>query len=90
MSLDVVLGHGWLIAFLALWIGLSVGSFLNVVIYRLPIMLERNWRRQSAEHLGVPAPADGHPERFDLAVPRSRCSHCGTARWPSRSPTVLK
>jgi leader peptidase (prepilin peptidase)/N-methyltransferase len=77
MSIDTLLGHGWLIALLALWIGLSVGSFLNVVIYRLPIMLERTWRRQSADHLGVTAPTDDHPERFDLARPRSRCSGCG-------------
>jgi leader peptidase (prepilin peptidase)/N-methyltransferase len=77
VSFDLLLSHGWPIALLALWIGLSVGSFLNVVVYRLPVMLERAWRRQSAEHLGVPVAPDGHPERFDLVVPRSRCGHCG-------------
>jgi leader peptidase (prepilin peptidase)/N-methyltransferase len=54
--------------------GLAIGSFLNVVIYRLPVMLERQWRAQAAEFEGraVPAPA----ERYDLVVPRSRCPAC--------------
>lgn len=47
-----------------------VGSFLNVVIHRLPIMLEREWR---AEYAPEHAPKD----RFDLVLPRSRCPHCG-------------
>jgi leader peptidase (prepilin peptidase)/N-methyltransferase len=51
-------------------LGLVVGSFLNVVIHRLPIMLEREWR---AEYAAVEAPK----ERFDLMMPRSRCPHCG-------------
>src|SRR3569623_2014656 len=56
-------------------VGLLVGSFLNVVIYRLPIMMERSWRSQCQELLSVSG--DGAaPERFDLLVPRSRCPHC--------------
>ena len=56
---------------------LLVGSFLNVVIYRLPIMMEREWREQAEELLA--APAEDLPEgRFDLIVPRSRCPSCGT------------
>jgi leader peptidase (prepilin peptidase)/N-methyltransferase len=55
-------------------LGLLVGSFLNVVIHRLPIMLDREWRSQAAELEGRPAPQF---ERFDLIVPRSRCPHCG-------------
>jgi leader peptidase (prepilin peptidase)/N-methyltransferase len=56
--------------------GLIVGSFLNVVIYRLPIMLDRDWRRQCREMLtpGQP-PADEGP-RFDLVKPRSACPAC--------------
>jgi len=57
-------------------LGLVVGSFLNVVILRLPMMLERKWRRQCAEMLGGPAEPSG-TERFDLIAPRSRCPHCG-------------
>lgn len=59
----------------SLALGLIVGSFLNVVAYRLPIMLERAWRAEAAlAHGEEPAPE----ERFDLAWPRSRCVHCGT------------
>ena len=56
---------------------LVVGSFLNVVIYRLPIMMERDWREQ-CEELGKTPPEHEMPEgRFDLVVPRSRCPSCG-------------
>ncbi len=54
--------------------GLFVGSFLNVVIHRLPQIMEREWHAQAAELRGEPPPQS---ERFNLATPRSRCSHCG-------------
>lgn len=54
--------------------GLAVGSFLNVVIHRLPIMMERDWLAQCAELRGEPAP---ELEPFGLALPRSRCPKCG-------------
>ncbi|MFZ1100765.1 MAG: A24 family peptidase [Steroidobacteraceae bacterium] len=60
-------------------LGLVVGSFLNVVIYRLPIMLDRQWRAQCADVMGeaaVATVAAGVPERFDLLVPRSACPAC--------------
>jgi leader peptidase (prepilin peptidase)/N-methyltransferase len=55
-------------------VGLLVGSFLNVVIHRLPRMLERGWRAQCAELAGE-APAD--EPAYNLVVPRSACPHCG-------------
>ena len=55
-------------------LGLFVGSFLNVVIHRLPKMMERDWHAQAAELRGEDAPAG---ELFNLATPRSRCTHCG-------------
>ncbi|RMD69063.1 MAG: prepilin peptidase [Gammaproteobacteria bacterium] len=55
-------------------LGLVVGSFLNVVIHRLPLMLERRWRAQCAELLGHRIPPE---TRFDLAFPPSHCPHCG-------------
>ncbi|MFQ6005886.1 MAG: prepilin peptidase [Woeseia sp.] len=55
---------------------LLVGSFLNVVIFRLPIMMEREWRKQCKEL--SESPATEIPEgRFDLIAPRSRCPYCG-------------
>jgi leader peptidase (prepilin peptidase)/N-methyltransferase len=59
---------------LALLLGLCVGSFLNVVIHRLPKMLEREWAAQCAELRGEPA---APPERYNLLVPRSACPACG-------------
>ena len=57
-------------------LGLVVGSFLNVVIHRLPKMMDAEWRSQCAEVLeGIPPPAP--PEPYNLAVPRSRCPDCG-------------
>ncbi len=59
----------------ALVIGLVVGSFLNVVIYRLPVMLDRQWRAECAELNGAEAAA-APVARFDLIVPRSTCPAC--------------
>lgn len=61
---------------LAALLGLLIGSFLNVVIYRLPVILERQWHQQCAELQGT-EPAK--TETWNLIVPRSRCPHCGHA-----------
>jgi leader peptidase (prepilin peptidase) / N-methyltransferase len=69
-------------AAVALLFGLIVGSFLNVVIHRLPIMLERQWQADYAEVAAASAPAAAEPRpsppapRFNLAVPRSVCPSC--------------
>jgi leader peptidase (prepilin peptidase)/N-methyltransferase len=61
-------------------LGLIVGSFLNVVIYRLPVMLERQWREQCAEAKEADAGATTVPavavQRFNLIGPRSACPKC--------------
>jgi leader peptidase (prepilin peptidase)/N-methyltransferase len=57
-------------------LALLVGSFLNVVIYRLPLMMERSWREQCKELAETPA-AEIPDGRFDLLAPRSRCPSCG-------------
>ena len=67
-------------------LGLMVGSFLNVVIYRLPVMLEREWLAQARETLQL----EPEPEapRFNLAKPASRCG-CGAAIKVSHNIPVL-
>lgn len=56
-------------------VGLLIGSFLNVVIHRLPLMLERQWRAECAELAAGAAPA-ASAEPFNLMVPRSACPAC--------------
>ena len=55
-------------------IGLLVGSFLNVVVYRLPIMLQSSWRKECLEYLQMEAEEEDEP--FNLSLPLSRCPHC--------------
>ncbi|MBM3356205.1 MAG: prepilin peptidase [Betaproteobacteria bacterium] len=64
----------WLFVAAAVLIGLAIGSFLNVVIHRLPGMLERRWRAECAELNGNEAP---QAETYNLFTPRSRCPRCG-------------
>jgi len=67
-------------------LGLLVGSFLNVVIYRLPRMMERQWAVECAQLQGSTAPP---AEPFDLMRPGSHCRGCGHAiRWYENVPVV--
>ncbi|MDO6460342.1 A24 family peptidase [Granulosicoccaceae sp. 1_MG-2023] len=72
--------HSLFIAVVAMF-SLFVGSFLNVVIHRLPIMMENGWRRECREFIaqdsGQPLPEDEAQPTFNLMVPRSRCPSCG-------------
>ena len=56
---------------------LIIGSFLNVVIHRLPIMMEREWREQANELINSPSEHTLPEGRFDIVVPRSQCPSCG-------------
>ncbi len=71
---------------LAALAGLLVGSFLNVLIYRLPVMMERAWAKDCAALSELPEPQD---PAFNLLVPRSRCGHCGhQLRWVENIPIL--
>lgn len=72
--LTFLASHALAFVLSATLLGLLVGSFLNVLIYRLPIMMQRDWRAQAHEYLEHPPEPVG--ERFNLLLPNSRCPHC--------------
>jgi leader peptidase (prepilin peptidase)/N-methyltransferase len=85
---------GWLDAAVLGVLGLLVGSFLNVVIHRLPKMMELRWAAECAEFQSAQTsdalshPAEASPS-FNLMVPRSRCPHCGhQIRWFENIPVL--
>jgi len=68
----------WLFYSSVIFFGLSVGSFLNVVAYRLPKMMERDWKHECHEFLELEPPkSEEDQKRFNLAVPASACPQCG-------------
>lgn len=73
---------------LAAVLGLMVGSFLNVVIYRLPVMMHRNWRHECSQYLQMGLPA-GDEEPLNLVFPLSRCQHCKTPIKPYQNIPVV-
>ena len=74
------------VAWLAGLVGLLIGSFLNVVIYRLPKMMERQWADECA---GASVESPEAAQAFNLLTPRSRCSGCGhLIRWYENIPVI--
>jgi leader peptidase (prepilin peptidase) / N-methyltransferase len=76
--------------FLSPWVvglfGLAVGSFLNVVIHRMPLMMEQAWKQESAEVMGLPPPDSTD---LSLARPASRCPACGhLIAWHENIPVL--
>ncbi len=68
--------------------GLFIGSFLNVVIHRLPIMLDREWKSASREMLGLEE-SDEELPTYNLSVPRSACPKCGhQITWYENIPVL--
>lgn len=87
--------HREVFAALAGVFGLLIGSFLNVVVYRLPKMMERQWLDECTDMLASQdgaapsASATQPPVRFDLILPASRCSSCGhTITWYENIPLL--
>jgi leader peptidase (prepilin peptidase)/N-methyltransferase len=75
MLLEFLAGDLLAFALVCLVLGLLIGSFLNVLVYRLPVMMQRDWQAQAREILELPAPPDA--PLFNLILPHSRCPHCG-------------
>lgn len=67
-------------------LGLVVGSFLNVVIYRLPLQMHSTWRRESLDFLGM---ATEESKPFNLAFPASHCPHCNQPLKPWHNIPLL-
>ena len=72
--LEFLASHALAFVLCTLLVGLLIGSFLNVVVYRLPKMLLRDWQAQAREILELPAEAD--KQTFNLILPNSSCPHC--------------
>ena len=85
--LDVFNQVDWLLPLCLLSLGLMVGSFFNVVIYRLPLMMESRWRRDCCELLEQEQEKEAAP--LTLATPNSHCPHCGTGIKPWHNIPVL-
>jgi leader peptidase (prepilin peptidase)/N-methyltransferase len=84
--MDLQTGAMLLSPFVLALFGLCIGSFLNVVVHRLPQMMERGWRAESAELLGVTIEP---PPPLTLSAPRSRCPSCGhQITWAENIPLV--
>lgn len=73
---------------LAALFGLLVGSFLNVVIYRVPVMMERDWTLFAKEHLGLEA-SEAEKQPFNLVKPDSRCPSCHAPVKPWQNIPVV-
>jgi leader peptidase (prepilin peptidase)/N-methyltransferase len=93
-QLSIILSIPALFSALAGVVGLLVGSFLNVVIYRLPIMMQQAWRKECTEYLQinpeVNALGDTSKEQpFNLIFPLSRCPACNTPIKPYQNIPVM-
>jgi leader peptidase (prepilin peptidase)/N-methyltransferase len=85
--IDFLASHVLAFALCALLIGLLVGSFLNVLIYRLPKMMQREWREQAREILEMPAAPPA--ATFNLVLPNSSCPHCSHEIKPWENIPVI-
>jgi leader peptidase (prepilin peptidase) / N-methyltransferase len=87
-ELDYLFASPILFSTLVGLIGLLVGSFLNVVIYRLPIMMQKSWRKDCQDYLEVNAEPQAE-EPFNLVLPLSRCPGCNTPIKPYQNIPVI-
>ena len=99
--MDILSQHPFFLTFVVFIVGLLMGSFLNVVIYRLPIMMKKGWRRECIEFLQqTPEDIPDHlqpfvertdvsEEPFNLVFPLSRCPHCHAPVKPYQNIPVV-
>lgn len=85
--IDFLASHVLAFVLCALLIGLLVGSFLNVLIYRLPTMMQRDWREQASEILDLPT--EPRPATLNLILPNSSCPHCSHELKPWENIPVI-
>lgn len=89
-QLDMLLNSAVLFSALAGVVGLLVGSFLNVVIYRLPIMMQRGWQKECHDYLQLsPEGVVEEVEPFNLVLPLSRCPACNTPIKPYQNIPLI-
>ncbi|WP_422911256.1 prepilin peptidase [Pseudomonas sp. MAC6] len=85
--IDFMASHVLAFVCVCLVLGLLIGSFLNVVIYRLPIMMQRDWRAQAREILDQPP--EPQATTFNLVLPNSSCPHCSHEIKPWENIPVI-
>lgn len=88
-SLDVLLSTSWLLYVTVLFFSLCIGSFLNVVILRLPKIMHQEWRCQCEEFLEVPEDKRTSENRITLSRPASTCPSCGHRIRPWENIPVI-
>lgn len=87
MIIDTFNQVGWLLPLTLITLSLCVGSFLNVVIYRLPVMMEARWRSNCCELLEIEQEKQDQP--LSLAFPNSHCPRCNTPIKPWHNVPVI-
>ncbi|WP_110457007.1 prepilin peptidase [Shewanella algidipiscicola] len=93
--IDLMAQHPWLFATISFVFAATIGSFLNVVIHRLPVMMKREWQQECNQYLKeyhqaliapiadkLDAPIDAFPAKYNLIVPGSACPKCNTTIKP--------
>jgi leader peptidase (prepilin peptidase) / N-methyltransferase len=88
-SLELLNAYPSYFAFIITLVGLLVGSFLNVVIYRLPVMMQRSWQQECKDYLGLADEHQTDDEPFNLVFPLSRCPSCSAAIKPYQNIPVV-
>ncbi|NMZ68532.1 type 4 prepilin peptidase 1 Aspartic peptidase. MEROPS family A24A [Pseudomonas peli] len=87
LNLYVIATNTILFTAAALLLGLLIGSFLNVVVYRLPVMMQREWQAEAKSILLLPA--DTSTSAFNLLLPNSQCPHCSHEIRPWENIPVI-